>query len=318
MTRIEPKDADQRAAIAKLRRVIDKVKSLTQGIDMFIWGTGVVVVHAPYEQAARGPASGVNSSQNDLRVWYVLSHESVHMVQSITTSFVASISFDFANLVNFVRRSVKRAAPEEMWLPRALEHFSQLQARLNQPTEGWLSALHVIEAHAVIEGFRGTFSRYTEEGLVNVIKIAHNLNIFYSDLIGSCLKDYGFKFTMDVFPRLCWLSLQDGNPARKYLECLTRLREYGIDKSIALDAPSLCGVLGFDAAHLRKSLRQRWPEISTHPLSALFDPYWSVFEKDDSVEAALQIQMTPGKARDAFALRDLMPPLYYLMVTWSL
>lgn len=306
-------DSETRGAIARLK---DSVQALFQrlpesGESMLLLSSGVVVTNETYEYSQRAWGFQTDTDERLIRCVYGFSHESVHMTQLVSAHFVHEIMIEFSNLCAFTNRMRKTDAPQKEWLPALLQDYRKARHRL-EATNGGFSALQVIETHAAIEGFRGAFSRHTQEGLVQLIRIAHGLQSDYAEAIGRLLGAFGFEFTLNVAPKLCWLSLQRSAPGAAFTEALLSLEEVDVGPLNGVSASKLCVAFGIDPHDMGRSLRIRMPALRNHPSHKLFGPYFDAIEQETDPEAFLQLVMHPGRTYSAHAkvsMVDMAQPL---------
>jgi hypothetical protein len=302
------KDTERKETIRKLRESVNLIRRHLPGDEegLLVFGTGVAIISTNYPHWKQTDEHSIK----EIREMYMVSHESVHLSQIISTEFVFYTGFGFSELVAHTQKNTKQNIPEHVWLAECLETFNHYNDLLEKESDG-ISALQLIETHAVLEGFRGAFSRYSQEGLIMIIKEAHDLNMLYSDLIGEFLKDYGFDFTFNVVSKVCWLSLQSKYPGTAFIDYINKLLEFPVKEVIKLNGYRLCILLGLDPVQLSTSLRQRNPDINSHPINKLWGPYFDVIEEETDSETLLEFFMHPGKKTSSEKLKHLnmMPPL---------
>ncbi len=301
-------DQETKETVRKLKESADLISSHLpgDGEGMLVFGTGVSVIrtnHPVWTQSLR-------YSNDEIRTMYMVSHECVHLSQVISTEFVFYTGFGFLELVASIQRNKKQGTPELDWLEECLKNFNFYNELIDNETAG-ISALQIIEAHAVLEGFRGAFSRWSQEGLVMIINEVHELSLLYSDLIGKFLKEFGFEFTFNALPKICWLSLQSKKPGVEFLAYMEKLIQYPAEKIAELNCSEFCALLGVDPMAISKTVRQRNPDIARHQINKLWGPYFDEIEAEHDVESLLEYFMHPGKESSTTILNKqyLMPPL---------
>jgi hypothetical protein len=279
--------------------------------------SGVLVVDESYQYFKTTSPRPETTDKRLIRCLYALSHEVAHMVQSLSSFFVAGFSLNMCNLVADVTRGRMSGAAEADWLPEAIRNFSALQDRLKSREQDCdLSVLDLIEMYAVIEGFKGAFIKNTLDGLILTIECCHGTDSRYADPVGRLLKHWGFEFTLHVVPKLVWLALQDSDPVGKFLENLsqidtadpTRAREWW-----KVSASEFCEFLGYSVQDVATPLRQRaCKDICSHPMFKARSGYFDALEKETDPEGYLLLVMHPGELRPLHQrvnVESLMPPL---------
>jgi hypothetical protein len=306
-------DGDTRAIVAQLKTSTQALLARLPeiGESMLLLCPGVVVTNETYEYFQRALSFRDDVDDRFVRCVYGIAHESVHMTQLVSAHFVLETTIEFANLCALANRGRKAGAPLEEWLPNLLRDYRKTQHRL-KASDGGFSTLQVIEAHAVIEGFRGAFSKHTQEGLVQLVRIAHGLQSDYAEMIGRLLGAFGFAFTLNVAPKLCWLALQTSAPGAAFTNALLSLETTDVGLLNGLSACELCAAFGIDPNSTARSLRMKVPALRNHHIHELFGGYFDAIERETDPEAFLQLVMHPGHAHEAHAkvrMTDLMPPL---------
>ena len=306
-------DGDTRAIVARLRASTQALLARLpeSGESMLLLCPGVVVTNETYEYFQRALSFRDDVDDRFVRCVYGLVHESVHMTQLVSAHFVLETTIEFANLCTLANRERKAGAPQEEWLPNLLRDYRKARHRL-EASNGGFSTLQVIEAHAVIEGFRGAFSKHTQEGLVQLVRIAHGLQSDYAEVIGRLLGAFGFAFTLNVAPKLCWLALQETAPGVAFTNLLLSLEAIDVGPLNDLSACEFCTVFGIDPNNKARSLRVKVPALRDHVIHELFGGYFDAIERETDPEAFLQLVMHPGRAHQVHAkvrMTDLMPSL---------
>jgi hypothetical protein len=316
---------DQRATIAELRAA---AAELLAGFDErgeaeLLLATGVVLInepHAALQAASAALDAGGAVDATVVRMMYVPSHECVHMVQLLTARCVLSTAFDLFGLAMQVNQHRRRGTPEAEWLPPVLDDYRALQQGLSARQHG-CSTLEVIEAHAVLEGFRGFATLHGEAGLRWVLRLAHDGLPTYARLIESVTAAHGFELMFEVLPRLCWVALNADEPGRWLGSALQALGGEDMRHLAGLSAAQTCERFGMDPARAASSWRLRRPAVREHPMHGVLERYFDSLERETDVEVSLQRAMHPGRqpAGAQVAMRDLMPPLtVYQDNVWAL
>jgi len=306
-------EGERRRIIGELRACCESLQERLplNGDAMIVGSSGVVAMNESYTYASTVISMRADIDDRFIRCAYGLSHEAVHMVQLVSNHFPLEMAFEFANLCGLTNKRLKAKTPEAEWVPGVVRDYRIAIYRMEH-RDGGFSALNVIEAQAVIEGFRGAFSKYSENGLVNLIAIAHGLESDYADVIGRLLGAYGFTFTFEVVPKLCWLALQTKEPGMTFTGWLMELSEVDVSPLAKMTACELCIAFGTDPEQASRSIRAKVPGVRNHPLHALFSGYFDVVECETDPEAFLQLVMHPGRSSAPTAkirMTDLMPPL---------
>jgi hypothetical protein len=308
-------DADERARlVAELRDCARGLLTLLQarGEALLVISSGVVVVNADYRDLDK---DGIDPSRIDdhyVRAVYAPAHECVHMSQLLTTRFVLEMGIEFFNLCVTTNTSRRQNRPEADWLPGVLDSYREAQRRLNAQDVARFSSLQVLEAHAVLEGFVGGFSRYEAQGLELVRRLAHGNLPEYSQVIDTSLDAYGFELTLSVLPRLCWLALNTSHPGSHLSQTLDSLKLEDVQWLASASASQTCRAFGLDATEMARSWRIRRPGVRDHPLHPLLGRYFDVLESETDPEAYLRLAMHPGRGKGSgsrIQLKELMPPM---------
>lgn len=308
-----PRPDERSEAVARLRgssrELISRLPE--SGEALLVLTCGVVVINESYAYAKT--VSGFEAEVDDrfIRCVYGVSHEAVHMVQLLSTRFVLDIAIEYANLCARTQQHLKAGMPEKDWLAGLLTVYRATRSRFAASGPGF-STLQVLETQAVIEGFRGAFSRYSELGLARTVQIAHGIESDYAEAIGRLLAGFGFSFTFNVVPKLCWLALHTPDPGKSFTRALLSLGDTDVSPLEIMSACEICDVFGAAPAGLARSMRVRIPAVRDHAVHALLGDYFDVLEQETDPEAYLQRVMHPGRSSGGerrVALADLMPPL---------
>lgn len=246
-----------------------------------------------------------------LRLIYAPSHESIHMVQMLTSRVVLQMAFELFNLSSVTNARRRAGEPEADWLPELLRSYRALQRSLSEAPDNGFSTLQVMETQAVLEGFRGGFSRHVRGGLLLILHLAHGDAPIYTELIASFDAAHGFELTFAVLSRLCWLALEADDPGSWMTQALGALSTDNLRQIAALSAADTCRAFGRDPAQAGRSWRLRRPAIARHPLHGLLGRYFDVIERETDAETFLQRAMHPGRSQVGarVSTTELMPPL---------
>jgi hypothetical protein len=306
-------ELERRKIIGELRACRESLleRLPLNGDAMIVGSSGVVAMNETYTYASTVISMRADIDDRFIRCAYGLSHEAVHMVQLVSTHFPLEMALEFANICALTNKRLKSETPEAEWVSGVVRDYRIAIYRMEHH-EARFSALDVIEAQAVIEGFRGAFSKYSENSLANLIAIAHGLESDYADVIGTLLAAYGFTFTFEVVPKLCWLALQTKEPGVTFTSWLMKLSEVDVSPLTKMSACELCVAFGTDPEKASRSIRAKIPGVRKHPLHALFSGYFDVVESETDPEAFLQLVMHPGRSSAPTAkirMTDMMPPL---------
>lgn len=310
-----PTDAHTRAVVAELRatshELLDGFEA--RGEAEFLLVTGVVLInegHAAAQGAAAALANGGAVDAMTVRTLYAPAHECVHMLQLLTTRFVLWTAFELFGLAMTTHVNQQRGRSDAQWLPAVLADHSALQRRLHGRESG-ISALEVMEAQAVLEGFRGFASVHVQGGLELVLRLAHDRLPTYSRLIEAMLRAHGFELTLEVLPRLCWVALNADDPGRWLAGALQSLDGDALRGLARQSATQTCEQFGMVPARAASSWRLRRPAITEHVMHPLLKGYFDALERETDVEVSLQRGMHPGRqpAGAQVAMSELMPPL---------
>ncbi|PLX75676.1 MAG: hypothetical protein C0607_07015 [Azoarcus sp.] len=300
-------------AVARLREASQELLSRLpeSGEALLVLTCGVVVINESYAYAKTVSGFGADVDERFIRCVYGVSHEAVHMVQLLSTRFVLDIAIEYANVCARAQQHLKAGTPEQEWLIGLLADYRATRSRFAASGPGF-STLQVLETQAVIEGFRGAFSRYSELGLAKTVQIAHGIESDYAEAIGRLLAGFGFSFTFDVVPKLCWLALHTPDPGKTFTHALLSLGDNDVSPLEKMSACEICNAFGGDPAGLARSMRARVPALRDHAVHALLGDYFDVLERETDPEAYLQRVMHPGRnsgGGQGVVMADLMPPL---------
>ena len=302
-------------AIAELRAAATEL--LTElgerGEALLVPVSGVVVVHGRLAElsSAMDVVSRGGCDEHVVRMIYAPSHESIHMAQLLTSRYMLYVAFELFNLASGVNAKRRKGDPETLWLPDLLRSYRQLRRALTRAPDGAFSTLQVIEAHAVLEGFRGGFSRHARDGLALILHVAHRDAPLYSDLIVNSQSAHGFPLTLEVLPRLCWLAMEADDPGDWMTQALKSLSTEDLQYIAGLSATATCRAFGLDPSEVGRSWRLRRPSIVEHPLHGLLGRYFDTLERETDSEQFLQRAMHPGctPAGARVRMSELLPPL---------
>jgi hypothetical protein len=307
-------DDDRARAVADLREAARVLLSRLEarGEALTVIASGVVVVNANHRDLRPGGIAPEEVGEHYVRQIYAPAHECVHTVQLLTTRFVLEMAIEYFNLCGIANGHRRAGRPEADWLPSVLGAYRVADQRLNGREAGDFSSLQVMEAHAVLEGFRGGMSRHLPEGLAMVRELAHGRLEDYAVIIDASLERFGFDRTLSVLPRLCWIALNHEAPGQYFTQMFSSLSEGDVRWVVGASASQTCEALGMDASRAAQSWRVRRPALRDHPLHGILGRYFDVLERQSDPEAYLQLAMHPGRGPASGArvqLKDLMPPL---------
>lgn len=294
-------ERERQEAISAIRSSLAQITKHMpgKGEGFLLLSTAVAVVNTN-QPAKITPQS--NMSWDDILCHYVSSHESIHVSQIASTTFAYNVALDFAGLVSLANR-LKREKYSDVAPRDAVERFESLNSRLYGKDGTRFSAMHIMEAHAVLEGFRGAFSRYTQEGLILTIQNAHDLDELYSDIIGMWLQAVGFDCTFAILPKVCWLALQSNTPAAEYERLVGSLLadpEAWVGVNVTTEELAVAAKLSI--VDIRKKLLVR---DKSHPMAQLWCPYITACERI-LAEGAFDNLVHPSPPVDE---HDFMPAL---------
>ncbi|MGE0070347.1 MAG: hypothetical protein AB7S67_08995, partial [Thiomonas sp.] len=242
-----PSPDERSEAIAQLRQSSKSLLSHLpeSGEALLVLSCGVAVINESHAYAKTIRGFEANVDERFIRFVYGVAHEAVHMIQLLSTPFVHEIAIEYANLCARTQERLKAGVPEASWLPDVLRDYRTTQARLSASGPGF-STLQVLEIQAVIEGFRGAFSKYSELGLAKTVQIAHRLESLYAEAIGRLLASFGFTFTFEVVPKLCWIAMHAQDPGKTFTQGLLSLGDGDHTPQETMPACEICENFGLD------------------------------------------------------------------------
>ena len=176
--------------------------------------------------AAATPFDGSDAETDEAALCtYLQAHEFVHLTQILSTRscrWYAADQLRIATRLELARLRGEEIGSEErqMMLEILGKGMSIMRRRENELP----SMADIMETHAVIEGWK--VSPYAKNEFSLVVSILHNshcMSVEYSGIIGYWMQRP--KLMLELLPRICWLALQDLDPATCYAK-LIALPEY--------------------------------------------------------------------------------------------
>lgn len=257
---------------------------------------------------------GVSISDDDVWALYSLPHETVHLVQAITSPWFFEFNRELTRMAMWAAHHQARgeALPSQM-----KAKFRTLHATLSAEVDGF-SAHEILETQAVIEGFWGAMTRPNHSTVVYAARQRYPKGSPYLHILNLLVENYGDVIAVDLGPRLCAIALQSDQPGGVMADMLSALSaaRANIRKIHEMSLEDLLKSSRLDPQTMSRSYCERGGVTSRDPADAWFpyvmSAYFDRYEKLD-VHSRLTAMMHPGHvAGYAPASRTDFLPMYAL------
>ena len=162
---------------------------------------------------------GVSISDDDVWSLYSLPHETVHLVQAITSPWFFEFNRDLTRMAMWAAHHQSRG--EELPLEMKAK-FKTLQATMTAKVDGF-SAHEILETQAVIEGFWGAMTRPEPSAVVYAARERYPTDSPYLHILNLLVESYGEGIAVELGPRLCAIALQSDQPGGVMADILSAL-----------------------------------------------------------------------------------------------
>jgi len=258
--------------------------------------------------------TGVSISDDDVWALYSLPHETVHLVQAITSPWFFEFNRELTQMA--IRAAHLQAKGEQ--LPSGTKvKFQTLQASIHEKVDGF-SAHEILETQAVIEGFWGAMTKPNPSAIAYAARKRYTQNSPYLHILNFLVENYGDVIAVDLGPRLCAIALQSDQPGGVMADILSALAAVkgSVSQIHEMSFEDLLKSSRLDPQTISRSYRERSAAASGDPADAWFtiimSDYFERFEKLD-MHARLTAMMHPGHVSDyAASSRAEFLPMYAL------
>jgi hypothetical protein len=258
--------------------------------------------------------TGVSISDDDVWALYSLPHETVHLVQAITSPWFFEFNRELTRMAMWAAHF--QARKEQ--LPAGMKaKFQTLQATMTTKVDGF-SAHEILETQAVIEGFWGAMAKPNPSAVVYAARKRYTQNSPYLHIFNYLVENYGEVIAVGLGPRLCAIALQSDQPGGVMADILSALSaaKGSIHKIHEMSLEDLLKSSRLDPHIMSRSYRERGIATSGDPADAWFtfimSDYFERFEKLN-IHGRLTAMMHPGHVGDyAASNRTDFLPMYAL------
>jgi hypothetical protein len=257
---------------------------------------------------------GASISDDDVWALYSLPHETVHLVQAVTSTWFFEFNREFTRMAIWAAHYQAKGES----LPREMKaNFRTLQATMAAKVDGF-SALEILETQAVIEGFWGAMAKPNQSAVVYAARKRYPTNSSYLHILNLLVENYGDVVAVDLGPRLCAIALQSDQPGGVMADLLSALNaaKANIRRIHEMSLEDLLKSSNLNPQTMSRSYRERGGVTSRDSADAWFPfvmaSYFNSFEKLD-VHSRLTAIMHPGHVGGyAQASQDDFLPMYAL------
>jgi hypothetical protein len=254
--------------------------------------TGLIAIreHADFvDNALNGLAS---DTPRAFRLVMTINHEAVHFIQCFTTAFLYSYSLSLFDLTLRVIENIRRGFVSK----GAVAHFREAFAgRVEQfkSRNGGFSAIDLVEAMAVTEGYRATVTdnlnnpRHFHQFLITSFP---NPKSEYRRVIDFITRRFGESAGYNLTPRLCFLALNTESPSENLQYFVEWLKEVPSGDVASLTATELLEFFDMDLPIL-ETAHQEFPEKPPHPI---LDPYIKALAATGPLQDRYEFAAQPG------------------------
>lgn len=172
--------------------------------------------------AAATPFDGSNAETSEAaHCTYLQAHEFVHLTQVLSTRSYREHAADqlrVATRLEHARQNGQEVCADERAV--MLEMLTTGAHRIKRRDIGYPSMGDIAETHAVIEGWKvSPYARHEFSLVFSILCNSHCLSMDYSGIIGHWMKRP--ELMLELLPRICWIALQDRDPASCYARLVT-------------------------------------------------------------------------------------------------
>jgi hypothetical protein len=223
----------------------------------------------------------------------------------VTCPYVQSAAWRLLGLTRVAALKEAKPTPDGPSWRDLGDDYEQTISKLEAPTRDEVTAWHIIETHAVVQGLTWltgsdrTDLRWLADHMYGEVKRSPR----YVRLLDEVADNLGDGAAIALLPRLCFLALQTPAPHACFMGLYSRLTSEGSTAALAASSPrEFCEWAGIDAFLVSRSLREREPNLDNHPCMPLFRRYFDRFEAVTDVEARLDLLLSPkgAAARETF------------------
>lgn len=216
------------------------------------------------------------------------------MAQLVTSPYVCQHAFILAALAREANRNNKDQNRKSAPWAKLREDYHSIISELSKPTAAGFSPWDILESHAVAQGLLWAMPDNAD----SLLWLANHLYAEFKNLpsylrfIKFVAAKIGEESTIQLLPRICFLSLQTNEPTRVATHLTNRIAEDGAATYLVNSTPrEFCEWAQVDAARVSKSLRERNTPLKDHPWLNLFDQYFDCFETVLDTDERLNLLM---------------------------
>lgn len=263
--------------------------------DMMYFPTGGVFLTLNRDKLLEGIKAKNNPSNEVVRQVYAQWHETVHMLQLVTSPFVFMNVLGLASLAKTAVAG--KFGPEEIACMR--ESFKEFSSRLFfEP--GKISHWHLLEAHAVAQALMWLAPGQPNQ-LWEFATYFYGKNHEYLRLPNWCCDQLKKPIDIKLFCRLSVISLQSDDPISMFQGLISYVSEKNYEELLATcDPDEFCRRLGVDPNFVAKSLRERKSPFQNHPYMETFSIYLDEYETLDIREKLDLLMCKDAKSASFF------------------
>jgi hypothetical protein len=255
--------------------------------------TGAVFLPVTLERFVEIKKSGYKTD-DELWAIYAEWHETVHMLQLVTSPYLCTEAFGIAIIARRASEVLKGNGNRSTELLQLKAKYNDIMSQLKESVARGFSKLDVIETHAVTQG--GLWMM-PEDG-APIVALANQLYDVgensgdddpYLGFLNFAVSELGIHAGTRLLPRLCTMALQTDQPVQVLIGLIDRVKSSGAANSLCGRTPSrFCEWINRGMGpRVSRSLRERGTPLSDHPWMKLFTHYFDDFEEltvDNRVE----------------------------------
>jgi len=270
--------------------------------------TWLIAVREDFELADLVTRQRSESDIRGFRLVLTLNHESVHFLQGMTAALPFSYSLNLLEFCSNLMRDSRERTLDAAAFTRKREQFKQLNSLLYIQSRN-VSTVDLLEAMAVVEGFRATATNCTPASFVEHLETFYGTSPSpYRRVIDIVRSTFDNETALESTSRLCFLALNGDNPPDSFWTILEILQSHG--KPSSLSAIDMMRMAGMD--YKTSLLAQHHflsKEMNTHKILA---PYIEYLSRLGSLEDIFEFAARPGdwlRGKGPSGSEDMVPPV---------
>ena len=242
------------------------VLGAAQGLTLF--STWLVVYREDADYFDRHFLAGQKDrSERAYRATLTLNHEATHFIQSYTTAFAYSYSVALLNLCSALMRDSREGHLTVEGLQEYRRIYHAHERQLTDKTNG-VSALHLLEAAAVTEGYRATDTDVDGDGFAEHLDRFYPLDFsaLYRTVVDRVSAEFGVDAALSLTPTLAFLALNTDEPAVWFSDAIVNLSSKSGRRMVSREPHEIASFLGFRWRDWIVFASSKLPVEARHPI----------------------------------------------------